>query len=160
MKRRARVMSGSKGPTRKRVCQNGEADPRAHFRAVVRTRYELEQGSHGNGTFLRAVRLSHATELNMNGSVDALANTHSDQCREEHRLVGHRRVKRMTQRVSNLEMKHDEGDDEESEAPVIGAVLEQVGERHRAVRELVDKEGLEETLRVMECPRNHCGSAG
>lgn len=151
-------MSGNKEPTRKRVRENGEADPRAHFRTIVRTRYKLEQGSHGNGTLLRTVRLPHAAELNMNGSVDALANTHSDQCREEHHLVGHRRIERMAQRVSNLEMKHDKGDDEESESPVISAVLEQVGERHRTVRKLVDKEGLEETLRVVECPRNHCDS--
>ena len=153
-------MSGSKEPTRKRVSENGEANPRAHFRAVVRTRHELEQGSHGNGTLLRTVRLSHAAELNVDGSVDALANTHSDQGREEHRLVGHRRIERMTQRVSNLGMKHDEGDDEESESPVIGTVLEQVSERHRAVRELVNKEGLEETLRIVERPGNHCDSTG
>ena len=55
-------------------------------------------------------------------------------------------------------MRGDDQTDEESESPVIGTVLEQIRERHCAVRKLVNKEGLEETLRVMESPGDHCDS--
>ena len=152
------VTNQRKAPTRKRVCEDGEANPRAHFSTIVGTRHESEQRSHGNGTLLRTVCLSHAAELDMNGSVDAFANTHGNQGSDEHCSICHRCIEGVAQRVSNLWVRGDDGEDEESESPVVGAVLEQVCERHRAVRELVDKEGLEETLRVMECPGDHCDS--
>ena len=96
------MMSKKKTPTRERVCEDGETNPRTHFSTIVGTRHESEQRSHGNGTLLRTVRLPHAAELNMDGSVDAFAKSHRDQRSDEHCSVCHWRIERMTQCVSNL----------------------------------------------------------
>ena len=110
---------------------------------------------HGNGSFLRAICLAHVTELEMHSAIDTLAEEHSDQSGVDDGPVGDRSVERMAERVSHLAMNDVSSAYEESVAPIIGAVLEQVRERHRAVRELVDEERLQQTLRVMQSPGQH-----
>lgn len=110
---------------------------------------------HGNGSFLRAICLAHVTELEMHSAIDTLAEEHSDQSGVDDGPVGDRSVERMAERVSHLAMNDVCRAYEESVAPIIGAVLEQVREGHRAVRELVDEERLQQTLRVMQSPGQH-----
>ena len=93
--------------------------------------------------FLGAVTLAHRAELEMHSAVHALADEHTSESSVHDGHVGLRGVQGMADRVSH----------EESVAPVVSAVLEQVGQRHGAVRELVDEEGLKEALGVVESPR-------
>lgn len=44
---------------------------------------------------------------------------------------------------------------EKSVSPVVSTVLEEIGNRHGAVRELVNEEGLEESFSVVEHPGDH-----
>lgn len=44
---------------------------------------------------------------------------------------------------------------EERVSPVVGAVLVEIGDGHSAVRELVNEEGLEQTLGVVQHPGDH-----
>lgn len=46
----------------------------------------------------------------------------------------------------------------ESISPIISTILEKIGQRHRSVRELVNKEGLKQSFGIMKSPSNHSKS--
>ena len=115
----------------------------------------MPQYYHGNGSFLRAICLSHTTELEMHSAIDTLAEEHSDQSGVDDGPVGDRSVERMAERVSHLEVSDVSSAYKERVAPIIGAVLKQVRKRHRAMGEFVDEERLQQTLGVMQSPSQH-----
>lgn len=81
----------------------------------------------------------------MNRPIDALTQQHAEETSIHDVHVLLRRIEGMAQRVAH----------EERVSPVVDAVLEEVCERHSAVRELVNEKGFKETLRVMEDPGDH-----
>lgn len=84
----------------------------------------------------------------MNRPIHALTKQHAEEASVHNVHVLLRRVEGVAQRVAH----------EERVSPVVDAVLEEVCERHRTVRELVNEKGFKETLRVMEDPGDHSES--
>lgn len=152
-------------PTRQRSGHNRETDPRADLSTIIGTGDIFEKNAllfrHmslnylGNGSLLRSVGFSHPAELQVDRAVDALADEHGDEGSVNDGPVGDGRVQRMAQRVAHLGSHAMAARYEESVSPVIGAVLVEIGDGHRAVGELVHEEGLEEALGVVQHPGDH-----
>ena len=56
----------------------------------------------GNGSLLRSVRFAHSAELQVHGTVDALADEHGDESSVDDRPVGDGRVQRVAERIAHL----------------------------------------------------------
>lgn len=89
-------------PTRQRVCGDSEEHPGEHLRTIVGTGHELKERALRNGALLRAVALSHAAELQVNGSVDALTDKHARETEIKKTLGGHGGVERVAESVADL----------------------------------------------------------
>eukprot|EP00760_Papus_ankaliazontas_P008024 PhM_4_TR13645/c0_g1_i1/m.67567 len=130
-----RTTRGREHPRAQNPGADAEPNPRHDLEEVVGARHKLEQCAFGDGALLVALRRAHARELQMNGAVEDLTNKHQNRTGVQGVLRG-RGVQRVTQKVPNKRRK----------APVVNAVLEDVEERHRWARELMNKERLELTL--------------
>lgn len=59
----------------------------------------------GNGSLLRSVRFAHSAELQVHGTVDALADEHGDECSVNDGPAGDGSVQRVAERVAHLRLQ-------------------------------------------------------
>lgn len=84
------------------MSHDSEKDPGENLSTIVRAGDELEERSHGNRTLLRSISLAHSAELQMDSTVDALADEHTNHTNVHNERVLHSRVEGMTKSITNL----------------------------------------------------------
>lgn len=132
------------------MCHDRERSPGVPLIGVVGARDEVEQkrerilGGHGNSS-LGGARWTQISQRQVNREVAVLIEKERDECQVHLHLA---EVGLGVERVVDIVA------DVEGEAPVVAAILEQIHDRHRGVREAMHEHRLQQTLHVVNRPAN------
>jgi hypothetical protein len=148
--------SQSKEEGRQALGHEAESQPSSNLVSIVGAANKVEEPSHRIGCRhwylpLLCAWWPKVPECNMDAEIAIL--THQKEGKASNHLGSSKTGRRIQWVV-------DKVGDKGSKAPVIAAVLEQVSERHCGMGETMDKEGLQQSLAIVQSPTDHSDMDG
>lgn len=134
--------------TWKTLSHNAEEDPRIHLIGVVGTWDKVEENGKGVSGWFRYFALARASwaqisQCDMDRQVSQLAEQKSDKPRIDlYIAVGWRSIQWVVHVITDVKC----------ETPIIGAILEEIHDRHSGVWEAMDEQSFKQSLCIVQSP--------